>query len=263
MAKNSVVVGVVFGLIALAGLIGAIVYIRRRKSRPWRRRQGGVFASLGMALLPAGDSVNPLENNDADAAVLKDEDDAILLFDAAFDDHRKYGLDLEEEERVVFDKYVGDQVKFEGGPEADGQRTAMADLSGDHRPTSSELARAKCIILESSRLQVEQELEIERRKQSALQGQIESEREERRKIAGVNGALARQNLKLKTEFEKLKREYQSREDELQNIEVSLDEHMLMKVPAAAGTPQLPAAMPVTDFMMVSPEQPTDDDLYNV
>lgn len=229
-------------------------------------------SSLGTALLSAGDRGGPLAHNDEDDSGLHDDDDAILLFDKTFDDHKKYPDSDTISDRVVFDKYVGDTVVFEGGPEADGVRTAMAQESGEQRPTSSELARAKCIILESSRLEMQRELENTEREKEALRQQIEAERMEKQKISGVNGALARQNLKLKTEFHKLKKEFESREDEIQNLEVNLDEHLLMKVPTVptVGSRPMPAAIPFTDFYKVgdTDDQTTtstvnNDSLYTV
>lgn len=122
--------------------------------------------------------------------------------------HVRYaGANDHRGDRVVFDKYVGDTVVFEGGPQ--GEIEQDDDRQGKSlgpRPTSVDLARARAVILESSRLQLQREIERERAEKAALQSQIESEREAKKKITGVNGALARQNLKLKTEFEKLKME---------------------------------------------------------
>jgi hypothetical protein len=109
-------------------------------------------------------------------------------------------------DRVVFDKYVGDTVVFEGGPQGEASPNSSDKEGLGPRPKSVDLARARAIILESSRLQLQRDIERERAEKAALQAQIESEREAKKKISGVNGALARQNLKLKTEFEKLKME---------------------------------------------------------
>jgi hypothetical protein len=227
-------------------------------------------SSLGTALLSKGDGMAP-NDEDGGAQHAADDDDVILLFDKTFDNHKKYPAEDTNSDRVVFDKYVGDNVSFEGGPEAEGVRSAMADVSGEQRPTSAELARAQVVVLEGSRLQMQRDLEDSQREKEALKGEIESERDSKRKISGVNGALARQNLKLKTEFQKLQKEYKSREDELQNLEVNLDEHLLMKVPTApaAGSRAMPSAMPYTDFLTPDTGDPStassfgDDALYTV
>eukprot|EP00038_Savillea_parva_P008303 m.176077 g.176077 ORF g.176077 m.176077 type:complete len:317 (+) comp14105_c0_seq1:107-1057(+) len=248
--------GVVVGvLVALVAVVFIVVVARRRGFTglfQGRRKRPVYKSSLGTALLSAGDRGGPMRHNDDDGQTV--DDDAIIEFDSTFDDHTKYtkyALEDDEDEDttnlVVYDKYVGDTVTFEGGPEAQGTRSAMASLSSDdQRPTSTELARAKCIILEGSRLQMQRELEEARREKEALMNQVEAEHQSTRKISGVNGALARQNLKLKTEYQKLQKEYKSREDELQNAEINLDEHLLMKVPTpSSGANRMPAAF--TEF----------------